>query len=255
MRFQFWRRWSSGFTAVLTGAAAAALLASSGSTHGWAKAAMVTGGVVATLLTGLVTLVERRSLARDARAVAKLAEEAEAQLRLAFGDSLLPLVHALGGMHRTQAGEAKERLRGVAEAALLQASTQLIKGDRVRACYFKLRDADAAQPRRLVPGLWSGRAPSPRHVFTEGSLDGDAVLAMLDHQQRRFHRDVHTDPPPGWEGTTSGYRTFVSVPVVAGERCYGMFTVDTLQPGDLDDEEEVGLIDLLADLLAAVLSA
>ena len=78
---------------------------------------------------------------------------------------------------------------------------------------------------------------------------------MVDTRERLFCADVTTVPPPGWTGSRSGYQTFVSITVAAGDQVYGMFTVDALQAGDLDDEEEVGLLDLLADLLAAVLSA
>lgn len=249
-----WRGTRAGVLTVTAVVTAAAVTAAASISHGSAKVELLAAGVCATAVAALIPLKGQRLEARDKQALGEVAAAAEARLRLAVGDSLTPLATGLARLQSTRAGRERERLRGEAKQAVLHATTRLVQGQRVRACFFRLLPASGLEPRRLEPDTYSGRSVQPQHVFRQGEADGDAALGMLDRRERRFHGDVDTDPPPGWSGTKSGYRTFVAVPVVAGDTCHGMFTVDALEPGDLDDEEDVGLVDLLAALLAAVVS-
>ncbi|WP_187776143.1 GAF domain-containing protein [Antrihabitans cavernicola] len=93
---------------------------------------------------------------------------------------------------------------------------------------------------------------STRSEFVEGTTDGNAAISMVERDDHRLCIDVVTEPPPGWNDKKRDYRTFVSVPVVAGGVAYGMLTVDALEPGDLD-ENDANVLRVLAGLLAVAL--
>jgi GAF domain-containing protein len=110
--------------------------------------------------------------------------------------------------------------------------------------------ASWASAARLVPDSSLGRAGATRTTFVEGAPDGDAALVLIDSNQARFCPDVRTEPPPGWDPAAArGYRTFLSVPVIAGGSGFGMLSVDAPDPGDLTAEDE-SLLRLMAGPLA-----
>ena len=97
-------------------------------------------------------------------------------------------------------------------------------------------------------------ADAPVTVFEEGTADGDSVFAMIRHNEHVQSSDVDRDPPPGWHGSAEhGYRSFVAVPVVAGQTPYGMLTVDAMNAGGVGPSE-VPFVRLLAGLLADALA-
>lgn len=222
-----------------------------GSATGTAKSVQTVLGIAATALTGGIPTYEQWRQVKERRVAEALAADAQEELRVAVGDVLEPLTAHLGRIN--QATEpSKSGLQGEAVQMVLNAASGLAGTRRTRACFFRLTEGP---PRRLDPEKWAGRSGQPHTEFVAGTAAGDAALGMLDAQDRRFCRDVAEDPPPGWTGTTSGYRTFVSVGVYAGTHCFGMLTLDALQPGDLDSEEASGLVDVFGHLLGAILSA
>jgi len=246
------RRTRAGVTSTLTisfAAAAYALSIQVGTATGRTKVIEISLGVIFTVLTGALPSYEQYRQIRERRTAERLAADAQSQLRVAIGDALEPVTGLLADLARAK-GLAKTTLRGQSIQALLNCAAGVVGTDRARACFFRL----ASDPQRLVPQEHAGRSSRPRTTFLAGNPDGDAALAMVNSRQRRYCLDVATDPPPGWSGTTSGYSTFVSVPVWAGAEPLGMLTVDALAPGDLADEEGSGLVDVFANLLGAILS-
>jgi transcriptional regulator with GAF, ATPase, and Fis domain len=218
---------------------------------GHTKTAEIIGGVTAAVLAVFIPSREQWLQVRERRVAVDLASAAKTDLRVAIADVLEPLTALLGQINK-QTGVHKQHSVGLATQALLNSASGLAGSTRARACFFRLQQGP---PKRLNPELWAGRSGKPHSNFLGGTAEGDAALAMCMSQERRYCEDVKANPPPGWSGTTSGYRTFVSVPVYAGNECFGMLTVDALNPGELAAETESGLVDVLAHLLGAILSA
>lgn len=238
---------TAGAGAYLCGEAAPALHKSK---HAWD----VAGAVVLTALTGAAPSLEQYRQTRERRAAENLAKAAREDLRVTLTDTLEPLTKILGEVRNATSGPVKEQLRGEGIHSVVYAAAQLIGTDRARACFYKIQ-VTPGLARRVVPQVHAGRSGRPSHIFTVGTPAGDAVFKMIDNGERRYCPDVSTHPPPGWQGTQSGYKTFVSVSVRAVTRPWGMLTLDALEPGDLRLEEEAGLMDVLANLLGAILSA
>lgn len=211
-------------------------------------------GVVCAVLAVGVPLREQWLEARSRRAAEGLASDAKRELRVAISDVLEPLTGLVAHINK-QSGPVKQRNVGTGVQAVVAAAANIAGAGRARACFFRMEAGSGQRPRQLIPANFSGRSGKPKSDFVKGTAEGDAAIGMCDRQERRYCYDVQTDPPPGWGGTTSGYRTFVAVPVVAGTQCFGMLTVDAMVPGDLAHEEERGLVDVLAHLLGAILSA
>lgn len=239
----------TGALTVVSGSGAYELAIQESTARGGARAAEIAAGVLLTALTGGIPTYEQWRQVRERRTAEALAKSATAALVVAMGDVLEPLTGQLGNLNRAT-GVTVDQLRGEALQQALVAASGLVDPDRARACLFRLEEGP---PRRLQPDKHSGRSGPPHSNFVAGRADGNAALGMLDSHGRRYCRDVKRDPPPGWSGTTSGYQTFVAVPVYAGETCYGMLTIDALSPGDLAREEESGLVDVFANLIGAIL--
>jgi hypothetical protein len=127
----------------------------------------------------------------------------------------------------------------------------LIKGHRVRACWFRIEDG---RPRGLVPAQYAGRADAPETVFEEGTSEGDSIFDMIIHNRQLHSSYVDGHPPDGWHGSAEhGYRSFVAVPAVAGKTPYGMLTVDAMNVGGIS-RSDVPFVRLLAGLLADALA-
>lgn len=240
----------TGTLTVVSAAGAYGLAFQVATAHGATKAVEVAAGVLLTALTGGIPTREQWRQVRERRTAESLAKTATTDLRVAIGDALEPLTGQLGYLNRATE-PTKTQLRGEALQQVLVAVAGLVDPNRARACFFRL---EQGPPRRLEPNKHFGRSVPPHSSFVSGAPSGDAALEMLETGGRRYCRDVNQDPPPGWAGTTSGYQTFVAVPVSAGGECYGMLTVDALAPGDLAQEEESGLVDVFANLLGAILS-
>jgi len=238
---------------VTTGVTAAALTLAAfasvvvGSLHGTTRAWWIAINLVSVATAVVVQAVEQRRRERERRA----AEVVAIDMRTAMNDALDPIVRQIGRIAMASNSKDRIALREQTVPMVLNSASQLIGPDRVRACWFRLDDG---KPRALRPELSEGRAGAPRTTFVEGTAVGDPVFDLLARNEHRFCADVSVLPPPGWDPTRlHDYRTFLSVPVVAGSRALGLLTVDSLLPGDLT-EGDVPLLRLLAGLLADALA-
>jgi GAF domain-containing protein len=175
---------------------------------------------------------------------------AAVQMRVTMNDALDPIVRHLGRLARAS-NKRRESLIEATIPMILYSAVHLIGVERVRACWFRLVEDS---PRRLVPDKDAGRADQPERVFEEGTPEGDPVFDMIRNNEHVVCADVDAEPPPGWHASKPhGYRSFVAVPVVAGQTAYGMLTVDAVDVGGVT-EDDVQLVRLLAGLLATALA-
>jgi hypothetical protein len=230
--------------AALVLAALASILA--GTSHGSARAWWIAVNLLAVAGAVVAQAIEQRRRERERRAVETVAID----MRVAMNDALDPIVRQLGKI-AVSGRRDRDELREQTVPMVLYSAALLIGPDRVRACWFEL---DERAPRALRPVLHEGRAGGPRTTFVEGTVAGDSVFELLTANAHRFCKDVHVDPPPGWDAThPHDYQTFLAVPVVAGTKAFGLLTVDSLVAGDLT-EGDVPLLRLLAGLLADALA-
>jgi hypothetical protein len=216
-------------------------------TNGWFWALVVAAG--GTWLTGRVATRQARRrqwAAEDSERLARI------DTRIQIADVLRPLAETLAKMPSLSKAEKKQQCESM-KRGVVDAAAELLGPDRSRAGWFEYRDE---RPPRLVPvaELRRGRADPQRTEFIQGTLEGDSALQLLENDTTRFCPDVDLEPPPGWSREAhSDYRTFISAGVVAGDRKFGMLTLDSLEAGDLTDND-VYAMSLLAKVLAAALA-
>lgn len=175
---------------------------------------------------------------------------AAVQVRVTMNDALDPIVRHLGRLARASS-KNRESLREATIPMILYSAAHLIGAERVRACWFRLVEDS---PRRLVPDKDAGRADQPERVFVEGTPEGDEVFEMIRNNEYVVRSDIEKERSSGWRTSNqSGYRSFVAVPVAAGQTAYGMLTVDAVDVGGVS-EDDVQLVRLLGGLLAAALA-
>jgi transcriptional regulator with GAF, ATPase, and Fis domain len=145
----------------------------------------------------------------------------------------------MAGMRSTE--ERVEELAGLQAVAVLTAA-KVVGPRHSRACLFLLQDDETNDP-VLVWTESQGRADDSRGTF------GPHTSAMQMVQQRKgeFQPDTWTV-----EGTSrdKSYRTYVSATIFAGEKIYGMISLDALEPGDLG-EPHAAVLRVLAQALSA----
>lgn len=187
---------------------------------------------------------------RSSRAEASAEEreiEARVETRMAINDALDPVLRMVGRSVAEPDREVRERLAAQTVSLVLKTASEFIGPDRSRACWFRL---DAGPPGRLVPEEHAGRAGPPATHFVEGSIAGDAAIALVLSDGALRCEDVATDPPAGWSlDRDPAYRTFVAVATVGDGAAYGMLTLDALEPGSLSADDE-GLLRLVSGVLS-----
>jgi transcriptional regulator with GAF, ATPase, and Fis domain len=204
-------------------------------------------GIVMSVVGAAVPGYEQIRKERQRKTAERAAIDAAVDMRVTINDALDPIVRQLGRIATAPSRQERGNLREAAVLMILDSATQLIKGERVRACWFRMVEG---KPRQLVPADYVGRADAPDTIFEEGTPEGDSVFQMIRHNEHIQSSDVDRDPPKGWHGSSEhGYRSFVAVPVVAGQTPYGMLTVDAMNVGGVS-RSEVPFVRLLAGLLA-----
>jgi GAF domain-containing protein len=208
-------------------------------------------GVVMSVVGAAVPGYEQIRKERQRKTAEQQAMDAAVEMRVTINDALDPIVRQLGRIATATNRQERGNLREATVPMVLGSAAQLIKGRRVRACLFRLEDGS---PKKLVPAEYAGRADAPVTVFVEGTDEGDSVFEMIRRNEHTHSDDVDRDPPEGWHGSAEhGYRSFLAVPVVAGQTPYGMLTVDALNVGGVS-RSDVPFVRLLAGLLADALA-
>ena len=243
VRLNWWDRITGG---VGFGGAAAAVVCApfindpTGAINEWWFGGQIAGALTAVLAPMVSTWRAKR--AESAAAEREIA--ARTQTRVEMNEALDPIVRTLGA----SAGTDVAGLRSKVLWLVVKTAAEIIGPDQgTRSCYF---DLQAGPPKALVPTEYhAGRIGSTRSNFVEGTVGGDAAIAMVESNGHRLCEDTDKDPPPGWNNKTRDYKTFISVAVVAENTAYGMLTVDALHPGDLE-QRDVDLLTVMAGLVA-----
>jgi transcriptional regulator with GAF, ATPase, and Fis domain len=233
----------------VVGSTAAAYLVTE--TQGWLRWVLLGLQLVLTgLAFGIPQLRALRAQGRELTAVDREVR-ARAETRAAVNDALDPILRQLGDISAETDRAVREQLIAQAVPFVLNAASNLIGEERSRSCWFELTDET---PPRLVPTLHVGRTGSPTTTFVAGTPAGDAAIGMVLAGENLLCRDIHDDPPPGWDSTKKrDYRTFISVSVIAGQNAYGMLTLDALEAGALTNDD-LHVLNLMAAALAAALA-
>lgn len=228
--------------------------------HPGRQALWVGLGAVAVAVATALPAGELYRSVRERRRAEDLAEEAESRLSVTLDDALEPIATRLARLAAlaaagpgadtgadTEAVRARAALATEIKLAVLTTAANLIGGGRVRASLYRLTLDET-----LEPDSYTGRGHPPVTVFTRASASGRFALDLVAAGGSYFCRDVAVGAPPGWTPTVSEYRTFLSVAVGAGQRRYGMLSLDA---PDVDDlcEQDADLARVLAALLAASL--
>lgn len=109
---------------------------------------------------------------------------------------------------------------------------------RPRVQIFFVESATEDAPLRAELHACAGRRPRSE-PFVAGTRRGDATFQFIEAGQSYLSHNVQEDPPDGWQGTTSGYMSFMSCPVVRdGTDGLGMVTVDFERPVALTAGDE-----------------
>jgi transcriptional regulator with GAF, ATPase, and Fis domain len=236
------------------GVASVGLVALSGAEaaeNGPLKTWWIVLGITMSLVGAAVPGYEQIRKERQRKEAERAAIDAAVEMRVTINDALDPIVRQLGRIATAGSRQERGNLREATVPMILDSAAHLIKGRRVRACWFRIEEG---KPRRLEPAQYAGRADAPVTVFEEGTTDGDSVFAMIRHNEHVQSSDVDRHPPEGWHGSAEhGYRSFVAVPVVAGHTAFGMLTVDAMNVGGVS-RSEVPFVRLLAGLLADALA-
>lgn len=246
-------RWDYSLLCLSVTAAAGSVVCSQfikdehGGIRGWWLAGQVAAALVAVVAPAITAWRARRS---EASALER-EQQAKLQSRVELNSGLDPVVRKLAHLSTAKGKKAQDPIRSEVMALVVAAAHQIVgTANATRSCYFELV---AGPPKQLRPtDHHGGRPGSTRSVFTEGHVDGDAAIRIVEDDVYWLCRDVRTEPPPGWSSKDRDYLSFISVPVIAGNVGYGMLTVDSTEANDFD-RGDVDLIKVLAGLLAASL--
>lgn len=246
-----WEGWalptlSAGFIAV---AAVGALEYPdhNGTSRHWWLFAVIAGTFGGAVVQALASILQSRRL-KTARAAA---EKATQQQIIRMQDSLDPIVSKLASAAAETTPEERQRLHAAITQQVLGSVGDFIDKERVRVCWFTLRKRLDGKQELVCTRDYIGRVGEPRSAFLEGTTDGDAALALISGRTTRFCPDVDKSPPPGWDSARArSYKTFISAPAIAGDKGYGMLTMDAPNAGELK-QADASLLQLLATLIAA----
>lgn len=205
-------------------------------------------GAIATLTT--VWLADRRVATAH-----QAAEAATKNQRRAFEDVLVPLTINLGLIVSCNVRTERQALKQQTKLAIVALTANLIGPPDTRACFLEETPNPLPGMRevRCQSNLWSGRNVAPVTAFRECDRRGREVLKLLDEGTSQFVHDV-AQLPPDLKPDSDTYKTYITCAVTAGDRSFGLLTVDCLKPGDLH-QDDVTMVEVFARMLGVALAA
>lgn len=182
------------------------------------------------------------------RAFLQAADRESQQVWVLMKDALHPVLECLGAMpghsKRDRDADLFRIADGVAHGLWLVMSH--IAG--VRVVVYALDAAGTGMSHLAVVG----RGDSTQQ-FVAGTPRGDKAVGMVQRGDSLLMADVDEEDSDLYDGSRSGYRSFVSCSIYIGTgpgiRAYGMLTVDAPEPNSFADTDR-RIIQLLADHLA-----
>ncbi|RKR88434.1 GAF domain-containing protein [Micromonospora pisi] len=217
--------------------------------HGPIRVYWGLGAIAATTGTAIFGVFKER----QASAAGDAAARARAQLASGLNRAGAPLLNALG---KVTTAKTEQELRAAVDVLTTRVvdigHSQCGRHNQPRAnlrCVYYTYNHD-----RLERVVYVGRQTNtaPRRHFTNGASahDNEAIRLTLSEDVLVVD-DLHQTPPPHFNDAKGrSYRSFIAVPVRAGETSYGLLTLDSDLPHSLTDVDKGHMV-----LLAAVLAA
>lgn len=208
------------------------------------------GTVAAVLGTSILTINKEQS------AVAARAEAIRARIDLATALTTAgqPLVVALGNVTTTEtAQEAQATVAVLLDRAVSIARSEVgrLSSCRTRAVFYRFNSGN------LVRQTYYGYAGAnvPRPEFTSGRSEHDnEVIRFANGENALLVQDLENNPPPHFSDNRGrSYKCFVSVPVRAGSKSFGLLAADADRAFALTDVDK-GYLILIAGALGAGLA-
>jgi GAF domain-containing protein len=230
---------------------AAITAAVAGVNHGHVRVYWTLGAVGATAGTAILSGLKERQAAISAHA-AKTAIEIKKDLAMALARAGEPLVTALGNATAaTSPDDRREALSGLMHLVVDVAASRCgrngpVRGN-VRSVLYLLSDTG------LERKCYTGRQENskPRKSFIRGTQHDELAIQLARSDDVLVVEDLENDPPKGFvDHKTKSYKSFISVPVKAGDTSLGLLCVDSDRAFSLNDVDR-GYLVLLAGLLAA----
>lgn len=234
------RRVIASSTALLLAAAGPTLIGFTGAV-GPFWALMLFGGIALILIAITIQVIQIHNESTHRKTI----DEERISLRREIRDALLPIPELIAQLPALSLNDRTLRLQGIAQACAT-ALYMLVSphSPEVRANVFTLEE----NPDRMVWLAHVGRGETPR-VFESGTPRGDAALKFITELQPAYYADLSRKRPVGYEGSMSGYKTFISSPMWSGDSVYGMVTIDSPERRTLTKGDQF-LLELVAELMA-----
>lgn len=178
------------------------------------------------------------------------AEKAKLVLLVKLRDEYMKWASTTADMARQAHERRHAYLAQVADSAAT--SLRSVVADHVhrpRAVVYLL--STDGHPYQMQPIGRSGRGEKPK-PFTAGTPRGDAALAFIDKRATSHYPDLANrkkPKPDGYDGTMSGYKTFIAAPIWTETGVYGMVTLDAPIPKVFNDGD-VALVELTAEMMS-----
>ena len=203
--------------------------------------ALYTASAASLLIAVIFQVVAKVRELRRARDV----ETAQELLRRRLRDELLPFASTLAEMPQVPFAERLAYLKPVATQAVI-ALRELTEDHvpRMRANIYIL-DADAQAMESLAH---SGRGDKPK-PFEADTERGDNALEFVAGTTTAYYPDLRRERPSGYDGSMSGYNSFIAVPIWTDNGHYGMVTVDSPTAGSLTPGD-VSIAELIAEFMS-----
>jgi hypothetical protein len=227
-------------SSLATGVLTAVDLAAGGDRMGVGVLAPLVVFVAATALT----LVQGARELIATREAGQATGEAATELQALIADRLPSLLEYLGRLADAPQGEREALVEGM-ESLVASSAASLYGRSGLRAVVLHL-DGDTLQPGNYRPG-WSPAVPAPLDEHSRAGRRAFALLAnpsivWVDDPSDSRHFDqlaLRSD---------DSYQAFIRVPIIAGERAFGLLWVDGKAIGSLT-EADTPALGLLARLL------
>jgi len=227
-------------------------------------------GMVLAVMVVLVTASETVLNEREKNKARGEAVRTAAQLRLLYNDVLAQMSTPLGHLAKEHAdayaatgaiaptalvnarrNDVKDVLRSVLTGAVMLTAPVGPAGlPTARSAFYQLQPG--TNPGfTLAPQGWAGRPMQPR-----SPIDDEHVSHFLHgilRPRKAFHAGTATGLRSVLRPLSTEYRSVIAVPVVAGDREFGVLTVDAPGAADLT-VAHVRLLQCLADILGAALA-
>ena len=195
----------------------------------------------ARLALGVIVLLVALAIAIASEVWRKALDSAQkdevTQFTVAVTDVFTPMGDVIGRMTQKPSKQRQEALAGL-RADVANSVLHLFRDvDRMRAVVYALSD----DGKTMTPVQRAGRKDKPRSFEAGDKGRGDRAFAVLRTGDPIFESNYAVEQ--------RSYKTYLNVRIAAGDKGFGVLTVDAPRAGSLT-RGDIDLVSLLASLLA-----